>query len=97
MSELTRVMYPRSHIVPDTMKTHIVRQGGSRVNQQIFPSNSWGSPGAPLVQASWNISPPSTQTIVDRNIRVKAYLEVVVDQPLQVGTNDALPQASMAT
>ena len=92
MSELTRVMYPRSHIVPDTMKTHVVRQGGSRVNQQIFPSNSWGSPGAPLVQASWNISPPSTQTIVDRNIRVKAYLEVVVDQPLQVGTNDGLRQ-----
>ena len=92
MSELTRVMYPRSHIVPDTMKTHVVRQGGSRVNQQIFPSNSWGSPGAPLVQASWNISPPSTQTIVDRNIRVKAYLEVVVDQPLQIGTNDGLRQ-----
>ena len=92
MSELTRVMYPRSHIVPDTMKTHIVRQGGSRVNQQIFPSNSWGSPGAPLVQASWSISPPSTQTIVDRNIRVKAYLEVVVDQPLQIGTNNGLRQ-----
>jgi len=92
MSELTRVMYARSHIVPDTMKTHVVRQGGSRVNQQIFPSNSWGSPGAPLVQASWNISPPSTQTIVDRNIRVKAYLEVVVDQPLQIGTNDGLRQ-----
>ena len=92
MSELTRVMFPRSHIVPDTMKTHVVRQGGQRVNQQIFPSNSWGSPGAPLVQASWNISPPSTQTIVDRNIRVKAYLEVVVDQPLQVGTNDGLRQ-----
>ena len=68
MSELTRVMYPRSHIVPDTFKTHVVRQGGQRVNQQIFPSNSWGSPSAPLVQASWNISPPSTQTIVDRNI-----------------------------
>jgi len=92
MSELTKVMYARSHIVPDTMKTHIVRQGGSRVNQQVFPSNSWGSPGAPLVQASFNISPPSTQTIVDRNIRVKAYLEVVVDQPLQIGTNDGLRQ-----
>ena len=92
MSELTRVMYPVAHIVPDTMKTHIVRQGGSRVNQQIFPSNSWGSPGAPLVQASWSISPPSTQTIVDRNIRVKAYLEVVVDQPLQIGTNNGLRQ-----
>jgi hypothetical protein len=92
MSDLTRVMYARSHIVPDTMKTHVVRQGGSRVNQQLFPSNSWGSPGQPLVQASWNISPPSTQTIVDRNIRIKAYLEVVVDQPLQIGTNDGLRQ-----
>ena len=96
MSELTRVLYPVAHVLPDSMKTHIVRQGGSRVNNQIFPSNSWGSPGAPLVQASWNISPPSTQTIVDRNIRVKAYLEVVVDQPLQVGTNDGLRQFPLA-
>ena len=92
MSELTRVLFPRTHIVPDSLKTHIVRQGGSRVTQQIFPSNSWGSPGAPLVQASWSISPPSTQTIVDRNVRVKAYLEVVVDVPLEIGLNDCLRQ-----
>ena len=97
MSELTRVMYPRSHVVSDQRKTHIVRQGGSRVNQQTFPSNSWGSPGNPLVQASWSISPPSTQTIVDRNIRVKAYLEVVVDQPLEIGLNDALRQFPLAS
>jgi len=90
MATLTSVKYPRADIRPDQAKTHIIRQGGSRVNNQIFVSNSWGSPGAPLVQASWSISPPSTQTIVDRNIRVKTYLEVTVDQPLQIGVNDAL-------
>jgi len=96
MSEITKVMYAREHIVSDTQKTRILRQGGSRVNQQVFPSSSWGSPGSPLIQSSFSISPPSTQTIVDRNIRVKCYLEVQVDQPLQIGTNDSLRQFPIA-
>ena len=97
MTDLVSVPYPRSHIVSDSLKDHVIRQGGQRVNQQSFPSNSWGSPGQPLVQASWSISPPSTQTIVDRNVRIKTYLEVIVDQPLEIGTNDALRQFPIAS
>jgi len=92
MSTLTRLQFPRSRIESDQMKTHIVAQGGSRVTQQLFPSNAWGSPLQPLVQASFSISPPSTQTIVDRDVRIKCYLRVETDQAMQIGTNDALRQ-----
>jgi len=92
MSNLTKLTFPRARIEADQMKTHIVAQGGSRVTQQIFPSNSWGSPGAPLTQASWSITPPSTSTIIDRDVRIKCYFRVEVDQPLQIGTNDGLRQ-----
>jgi hypothetical protein len=94
---LTKIQFPRSHVTSDQFKTFLVKQGGSRVTQQVFASNSWGSAGAPIVQASWNINPPSTQTLVDRNLRVKCYLNVVVDQPLQLGTNDGLRQFPLAS
>jgi len=92
MSTLTKLTFPRARIEPDQMKSHIVAQGGSRVTQQIFPSNSWGSANQPLVQASWSISPPSTQTILDRNVRIKCYLKVETNVAMQLGTNDALRQ-----
>ena len=90
MSNLTTIKFPRSNVVSDQYKTHLIKQGGSRVTQQVFASNSWGSVGAPITQASWNVNPPSTQTLVDRDIRIKCYLTVTVDAPLQLGTNDAL-------
>jgi hypothetical protein len=92
MSNLTKIQFPRSNITSDQFKTHLIKQGGSRVTQQVFSSNSWGSVGAPIVQASFSINPPSTQTLVDRDIRIKCYLKVETDQPMQVGTNDALRQ-----
>jgi len=94
---LTKIQFPRSHVTSDQFKTFLVKQGGSRVTQQVFASNSWGSAGAPIVQASWNVNPPSTQTLVDRDIRIKCYLSVVVDQPLQIGTNDGLRQFPLAS
>jgi hypothetical protein len=86
------IKYPRSNVVSDQFKTHLIKQGGSRVTQQVFASNSWGSVNAPITQCSFNINPPSSQTLIDRDIRIKCYLTVTVDQPLQIGTNDALRQ-----
>ena len=94
---LTKIQFPRSNVTSDQFKTFLVKQGGSRVTQQVFASNSWGSAGAPIVQASWNINPPSTQTLVDRDIRVKCYLQVIVDQPLQIGVNDGLRQFPLSS
>jgi hypothetical protein len=75
----------------------VVLQGGSRVTPTIETSNSWGAPGSKLSQASFSFSPPSTQTIVDRKIYVKSYLEVKVDAPFDLGTNDALRQFPLSS
>lgn len=95
--ENVKVLEPRVNVKPDTEKDHIVLQGGLRVNEQVNTADSWGSAGAVPVQASWTINPPSTSTIVDRNIKVRAYFEVSTDQPLQLGLNDALRQFPIAS
>lgn len=94
---LVKVQYPVNHITADLEKNHIVLVGPDRVNEQVFPADSFGSVGQPLVQAFWSVSPPSTQTIVDRKIMIKHYLEVSVDADLQIGTNDAVRQFPIAS
>lgn len=88
--ETIKVMEPRVAVKPDVEKNHVVLMGGQRVTEQVAPSDSWGSAGQKPVQALWTINPPSTQTIVDRRMRVRCYWEVKTDQDLQLGTNDAL-------
>ena len=95
--ENVKVLEPRVNVKSDTEKDHIVLMGGLRVNEQVNTADSWGSAGATPVQASWTINPPSTSTIVDRNIKCRAYFEVSVDQPLQLGLNDALRQFPIAS
>ena len=90
--ETVRVIEPRVNVKPDVEKNHIVLYGGLRVNEQTNPADSWGSVGAKPVQALWTINPPSTQTIVDRQMRIRAYFEIETDGDLQIGTNDALRQ-----
>jgi hypothetical protein len=93
-----KVIEPRVNIREDTEKSHVVLQGGLRVTQNVFPADSFGSlsPAQP-VQATWTINPPSTQTIVDSFIRTRCYLDIVTDQPLDLGTNDALCQFPINT
>jgi hypothetical protein len=43
--EAIRVIEPRVNIKADVEKNHVVLMGGMRVNQQINPADSWGSPG----------------------------------------------------
>jgi hypothetical protein len=95
--EAIKVIEPRVNVKSDLEKNHTVLMGGLRVNQQINPADSWGSPGTQPVQALWTINPPSTQTIVDRNMKVRCYFEVTTDQDLQLGTNDALRQFPVST
>lgn len=90
--EAIKVIEPRVNVKSDVEKNHVVLMGGLRVNQQVNPADSWGSPGTQPVQALWTINPPSTQTIVDRNMKVRCYFEIKTDQDLQIGTNDALRQ-----
>ncbi len=95
--ETIKVIEPRCNVKADVEKNHGVLMGAMRVNQQVNPADSWGSVGTQPVQALWTINPPSTQTIVDRNMKVRAYFEVTVDQDLQLGTNDALRQFALSS
>jgi hypothetical protein len=95
--ESVKVIEPRVNVKSDVEKNHAVLMGALRVNQQINPADSWGSPGTQPVQALWTLNPPSTNTIVDRNCKIRAYFEVTVDQDLQIGVNDALRQFALSS
>jgi hypothetical protein len=81
----------------DVEKDHIVLQGGLRLNEQVNTADSWGSYLATPVQANWTINPPSTKTIIDRNMKVRCFFEITGDQTLQLGLNDALRQFPIAS
>ena len=95
--ESLKVLEPRVNIKGDVEKNHVVMMGGMRVTEQVNVADSWGSPGAKPVQAVWAINPPSTTTIVDREVKVRTYWEVTTDQPLQLGLNDALRQLPVSS
>lgn len=87
-----KVIEPRVDVVSDEQQNHIVLMGGSRVNEQTFTADSSQVTPAAPISAIFTINPPSTMTIVDRNVRVRAYVEVTTDAPHQLGLNDALRQ-----
>ena len=95
--ETILVKEPRVNVKADVEKNHGVLMGAMRVNQQINPADSWGSPGTQPVQALWTINPPSSQTILDKNCKIRAYFEITTDQDLQLGTNDALRQFALSS
>ena len=73
-----KIVTPKVDIRHDVRKNHIALEGPSRVTQYIAVSNSYG--GNTLTQnpsqASWDIQPPSHDTVVDRHVRVKFYVKV---------------------
>ena len=90
--ETVKVLEPRVNIKEDTQKNHVVLYGGLRYTEQVEPADSWGSPTSTPIQAVWNIFPSSTQTIVDRYMKIRCYVEITTDADLQIGSNDALRQ-----
>lgn len=90
--ELVKVIEPRVNVRADTEQNHVVLMGGSRVTEQTNIADSWGSVGQTPVQAVWTINPPSTSTIVDREMKLRCFFEVTTDAPVQLGLNDALRQ-----
>jgi hypothetical protein len=95
--ETVRVVEPRVNIKSEVAKDHTVLYGGLRYTEQVNPADSWGSPGTTPIQANWNIFPPSTQTITDRFLKVRCYLDITTDADLQLGTNDALRQLPISS
>lgn len=86
------VYEPRSNVTADVQRTHVVYTGGARYTNTLLPSDSWGSPGSEFSDASFTLNVPSTQTIVDRFVRIRCFFEVTTDADLQIGLNDALRQ-----
>ena len=95
--QTVKMIEPRVDVKHDTEKAHCVLMGGQRVTEQVSPADSWGSAGTTPVQALFTVNPPSTQTIVDRKMKVRCYLDVTVNEDLQIGTNDALRQFPIAS
>lgn len=90
--ETIKVIEPRVNVKSDVEKNHAVLFGGLRYTEQVNVADSWGTPTTKPIQALWNIFPPSTQTIVDRFMKIRCYFEITTDADLQLGTNDALRQ-----
>lgn len=95
--ETIKVIEPRVNVKNDTEKNHVVIMGGLRYNEQVITADSWGSPITKPTQSLFTINPPSTTTITDRYLKIRAYLEITVDADLQLGTNDALRQFPLAS
>lgn len=91
------VMSPRTDVKADVERNHLIKIGPSRVEANVIPALSWGTAGQAPKTAQFSISPPSTQTIVDRNVRIKIYLEVKADNPFQIGLNSAVRQYPIAS
>jgi len=90
--EFVNVYDTRSDVTADIQRTHVVLSGASRLNQQVYVADSWGAVGQPFSQALWTINPPSTQTIVDRYIKIRTFFEIEVNEDLKYGLDDALRQ-----
>jgi len=83
---------PRTEVKPEADSLHIIHEGGQRVSYQTLTFDSYQL-NAPPVSNIITINPPSNQTIVDRLIQVRYYLEVkVTGGDLEVGSNDCLRQ-----
>lgn len=84
-----KVVEPRVNVREDEQKNHIVLQGGSRYTEKTHIADSWGNPGETPVEAQFSFDPPSAQTITDRMMRIRCYVDVESkDGDFQLGTND---------
>jgi len=86
------VMDPRIHIVGDSEQNHIIHKGAQRSTNYVQTADSYQLSVAPT-QSSWSISPPSNQTIVDRYIRVRHYVEFdATNANIDLGINSGFRQ-----
>ena len=92
------IVSPRVDVKSDLQRNHLIKIGPSRVEPQTLPALSWGSAGATPVSCQFSVTPSSTNTVVDRYVRIKCYVEVKCDgEAFQIGLNDALRQFPLAS
>ena len=87
-----KVLDPRLNLHEYDQQINLIQKGGGRYTYQIEPADSYSTS-----QVNFNITPPSTRTIIDRNIKIRWFIEVSTDQPMNIGTFDALRQAPISS
>jgi len=70
--EFVKTYYPVTNVTEMDRRSEVIRLGGSRNTEQVISSQSFSN-----TNALWNFQPPSPQTIVSRDWRVRFYIEVV--------------------
>lgn len=96
MSNLVLSRDPRTSIVSDSNLHTLVDVGGQRVSYSVNQATSASYTDTSVSSASWTINPPSNQTIVSREVLVRYYLRVTLDQPL-AELRDCLRQFPMSS
>ena len=87
-----RVLEPRMAVVPESESLHVISGGSQRMTTQVLTADS-SQVLAPLVSAVWSINPPSNQTVIDRFIKVRAYMEVkCTGGNFEIASNDCMRQ-----
>jgi hypothetical protein len=93
MSSLIKVVTPVCDIKPTELQDHVVLSGPLLVTDTINVAQSFQLSPASPVSCLFTVNPPSNQTIINRYIRVRSYLEfTATGGAFQLTTNDAVSQ-----
>lgn len=87
---------PRVNIVPDSSLVTVVDTGGQRVTYHVEAATNASYSGTSVQSVNWTINPPSNQTIVSREIKVRYYLQITTDVAFQ-DLKDCLRQFPVAS
>ena len=89
--QTVKMLAPVINVKQDVEMNHVVNLGCQRYTPQVLTAQSWQSVGPPI-QSSFVYNPPSLQSITDRKIFVRSYLEIETNQALILGLEDCLRQ-----
>lgn len=90
MSSLIKVITPICDVKADLPVSQVVISGALQVTDTINTAQSFQLTPSVPISALWTINPPSNQTLINRQIFVRSYLQFDFDVAPQIGTNDAL-------
>ena len=90
MTSLIKVVSPICDLKADELQSQIVLSGALQVTDTVNTFQSYQlSPSLPI-SALITINPPSNQTIINRRILIRSYIQFDFSAPVQIGTNDSL-------
>ena len=83
---------PRTDLLTEDQQLHTIHTSGQRVSYDVLTADS-SQQDANLISANWKIFPPSNQTIVERVIWVRSYVEVTSENAIAIANDlDTAPR-----